>query len=631
MDKHIFENEIQNYQADDVGSSLDDFEILQTLGKGSYGFVSKVKSKKNQKLYAMKMIDLNLVNDEQEVNLLRNEIKIIQSLNSPHVVKCYNNFQIGNKLYILMEYINNGDIKGYIQANLSMQKAIDEIEIWELLYQSISGLRYIHTNKLIHRDIKPANLFLTDDKTIKIGDFGVSAERKFSQERINTEKSHAQRETMMIGTPLYMSPEIFAHQPYGSKVDVYSLGCTIYELCFFTAPRLPLPGVNQNGEIFTDLKDMPPRFNVGKYSNELLSIIMKMIEKDPSKRPNSEQVLQEVTAQYNLMKNQSTSIFSVYRALLTYKSLCEKIPKHIIPNNKQDVAKKPITYSFDLALKNMINPTTQGYPVIFQIRDILTYNNSKFIDPGEIDCIDLIDYIIQWLFMETNHNMTCKSAFLYTEENDNCTFNREMIMKKYLLNFNNFFRSFISNYFFGTFEINRQCLKCQTQRTFFENFYYLTLNVSSAIKNGLNTNDQNNFIPYCLQNPTFIKVNKFCPNCNETTMQNEKKEIFTKPVNIIIYIKQDGQNNISNISYPISFNLPMNQALQTGNNFNMDIYNLKAVIQQQIQNGEKSYGCTFAFQNNWYFGNGYNIMNCDNSPYKFNYGNVVMLFYSSEK
>ena len=147
----------------------------------------------------------------------------------------------------------------------------------------------------------------------------------------------------------------------------------------------------------------------------------------------------------------------------------------------------------------------------------------------------------------------------------------------------------------------------------------------------MNTNDQNNFIPYCLQNPTFIKVNKFCPNCNETTMQNEKKEIFTKPFDIIIYIKQDGQNNISNISYPISFNLPMNQALQTGNNCNMDIYNLKAVIQQQIQNGEKSYGCTFAFQNNWYFGNGYNIMNCDNSPYKFNYGNVVMLFYSSEK
>ena len=122
----------------------------------------------------------------------------------------------------------------------------------------------------------------------------------------------------------------------------------------------------------------------------------------------------------------------------------------------------------------------------------------------------------------------------------------------------------------------------QQKRTFFENFYYLTLNVSSAIKNGLNTNDQNNFIYCCLQNPTFIQVNKFCPNCNDTTLQNEKKEIFTKPLDIIIYIKQDDQNNISNISYPISFNMPVNQSLQTGNNFNMEIYNLKAVIQRQI-------------------------------------------------
>ena len=81
----------------------------------------------------------------------------------------------------------------------------------------------------------------------------------------------------------------------------------------------------------------------------------------------------------------------------------------------------------------------------------------------------------------------------------------------------------------------------------------------------------------------------------------------------------------------MSVSLRAEISLQTGNNFNMEIYNLKAVIQRQIQNGEKSYGCTFAFQNNWYFGNGYDIMNCDNSPYKFNYGSVVMLFYSSEK
>ena len=114
MEKHIIENEIPKGEMEDIGTTLDDFEILQTLGKGSYGFVSKVKSKKNQKIYAMKMIDLSLVNDEQESNLLKNEIKILHQLNSPHIIKYYLNFQIQTKIYILMEYINNGDLKGYI-------------------------------------------------------------------------------------------------------------------------------------------------------------------------------------------------------------------------------------------------------------------------------------------------------------------------------------------------------------------------------------------------------------------------------------------------------------------------------------------------------------------------------------
>ena len=68
MEKHIFENEIQKQQMDDIGNSLDDFEILQTLGKGSYGFVSKVKSKKNQKMYAMKMIDFSLIKEKIQRN-----------------------------------------------------------------------------------------------------------------------------------------------------------------------------------------------------------------------------------------------------------------------------------------------------------------------------------------------------------------------------------------------------------------------------------------------------------------------------------------------------------------------------------------------------------------------------------
>ena len=175
MSNHLIIDELQFEKNEDIGNKLEDFEILQTLGKGSYGFVAKVKSKINHKLYAMKMIDLSLLKEQIEINFAINEIKIIQSLNSPHINKYYFSFVLQNKLYIIMEFMSNGDLKGYLNAYKNINKPIPEDEIWELLYQTVVGLYYIHRNKLIHRDIKPANIFMTDEKTIKIGDFGVAA------------------------------------------------------------------------------------------------------------------------------------------------------------------------------------------------------------------------------------------------------------------------------------------------------------------------------------------------------------------------------------------------------------------------------------------------------------------------
>ena len=623
MSNHIIENEISNFfQKENVGNSLDDFDILQTLGKGSYGFVAKVKSRINQKIYAMKMIDFTLVNDQQEIDLLKNEIEIIQKLDSPHIVKYYNSFQIENRFYIIMEYINNGDIKGYIQANLSMKKAIPELEIWELMYQCMSGLCYIHKNKLIHRDIKPANLFLTDDKTIKIGDFGVSAERKKDFNKYQQQGNQKlEKETIMIGTPLYMSPEIFAHQPYGHKVDVYSMGCTFYELCFFNAPRIPLPGINQNGEIVTNLQNVPPKCNQNMYSQNLVNIINKMISIDQNQRPSSQEIFSEIRQQYNMLKKQNSSIFCVYRCLINYNNLSSKLQKHCPPMNQLE--KSPIYYTFYLALNNLLIPSNDFRSINIMIRELLTYNNGELIDPGEIDCFDLIKYIIGTLFSETNRNVNCRGPFLYSEDTDSDIFNREQMMKKYLLNFQNSFKSFVSNYFFGTFEIIRKCVNCQRQRTYFENFYYLTLNKTQAMKFNYNLNDQM-FISCCLQQYPIINVLRYCPICKNMTNHQEQKQIFSMPLNLIIHIKSEEINSNQNIKYPITFdfaNQNFNNALQK--------YNLIGVIQKYDDNGEKRYCCTFPFNQNWIVCNGYDMKLTIDSPLKNTYGNVVMLFYSN--
>ena len=113
MEKHIILE--QKYPIkENIGNKIDNFEILQILGRGKYGFVSKVKSKINQKIYAMKMTDFSLIKDEQEKKLVKNEIEIMHILDSPHIIKAYGYFIEGERFYIIMEYINNGKIKDYI-------------------------------------------------------------------------------------------------------------------------------------------------------------------------------------------------------------------------------------------------------------------------------------------------------------------------------------------------------------------------------------------------------------------------------------------------------------------------------------------------------------------------------------
>ena len=232
--------------------------------------------------------------------------------------------------------------------------------------------------------------------------------------------------------------------------------------------------------------------------------------------------------------------------------------------------------------------------------------------------------------METNHQTFCQSSYLSTEENYIDSLNRNDILNKYKRNYSNNFKSFVSDDFFGTFELNRICYQCALQRTFFENFYYLTLNVDSSIYKGFKENNEN-FIRNCLQSCTEIFVNKFCPRCNNNTIQRESKKIYAYPNNIIIYIKRDEPDSISNICYPQEFDLNEIQYSEAGYvNSNRKKYYLKAAIQQYRQNGEKLYGCTFRVNQNWFFGNGYNIMSHGNSPYNFNTNNVVMLFYSTE-
>ena len=601
-------------QNENIGDKLENYEILQTLGKGGFGFVSKVKSKKNHKLYAMKMINFDLIKEPREKDLALNEIKIIQNLNSPHIIKYYTSFQEQNRLYIIMEFMNNGDIKGYINAHQNMNKPIPENELWELFYQCIAGLFYIHKEKLIHRDIKPANLFMTDDKAIKIGDFGISGTAKKS-------------DTLVIGTPNFMSPEMFTNTGYSNKVDVYALGISFFEMCFYDAPRQIVEIKTPQG-VRGEIQDIPPKYNNNVYSKEMTNLIYWMIERDPNKRPTAQEVLNYVRKIYNTKFQQDSSIDCIYRSLFYFQNLTNYMnSKSQIINNSPE---KPISYSFLYAIGNMDN--YKNWPLqLATLREILTFENPGFPDPGKIDPIDLVKFILERFHKESilnKNNTNADNPYISTPDNIRSILNYQQTLQNYFESFKNSI-SCVSDLFFGTYEITKFCTNCNNNKFYFQNFFYITFNIEEALKNGLTGNNSYIINYFLKQNFLMINSQSLCCCCNNMTYHQETKKFFNLPYNLIICFKGEKQkyDNLY-INYQLNLNLA-----QLGLKSSPINYSLKAVINCNVVNENKFYTCIYYdnLKQKWIMSDGYTIQFVDN-PLAMNnstFGDVIMLFYSS--
>ena len=211
---------------------MEKYIALSEIGKGSFGRVIKIMRKSDNKILIWK--ELNCENiSEKEKEFITNEIMILQELNHPNIVKQYEVIpdNINSKIYIVMEYCEEGDLDKLILKNKNNKQLIDENLIWDIIIQTLNALNYLHNEKkVLHRDIKPSNIFLDKDYKIKLGDFGLSRKYLFEAKTI-------------LGTPLYLPPEILERKPYNEKADIWALGCSIYELTSFHTPY-EAPNVN---------------------------------------------------------------------------------------------------------------------------------------------------------------------------------------------------------------------------------------------------------------------------------------------------------------------------------------------------------------------------------------------------
>uniref|UniRef100_A0A8D0GXW8 non-specific serine/threonine protein kinase n=1 Tax=Sphenodon punctatus TaxID=8508 RepID=A0A8D0GXW8_SPHPU len=265
----------------------DTWEIIETIGKGTYGKVYKVTNKKDGSLAAVKILDpINDVDEEIEA-----EYNILQFLpNHPNVVKFYGMFYnadqyVGGQLWLVLELCNGGSVTDLVKGLLKCGQRLDEAVISYILYGALLGLQHLHNNQIIHRDVKGNNILLTTEGGVKLVDFGVSAQLTSTRLRRNTS----------VGTPFWMAPEVIACEQqydhsYDARCDVWSLGITAIELGDGDPPLFDMHPVKT---LFKIPRNPPPTLlHPEKWSRGFNHFISQCLIKDFENRPSVTHLLE---------------------------------------------------------------------------------------------------------------------------------------------------------------------------------------------------------------------------------------------------------------------------------------------------------------------------------------------------
>lgn len=284
--------------------STDQFDVLEILGTGSYGTVSKIRRKADNKILVWKEINFGKMSEKEKSQLVA-EVNILRDLRNPFIVRYHDRIvdKAKTRLYIIMEYCAGGDLYRIIKKNKKEKVYIEESFIWKIFAQSLLALKECHRRvengemkPILHRDLKPANILLDSAQNIKMGDFGLAKE-------LSSQSKLAQTN---VGTPFYMAPEIINEKDYDERSDIWSLGCLLYELASlkppFDASNAIALGIKINGGKFDKI---PSKYSSGlfdaiKYLFKNIVIIVitniiiflpyirTMLQVDPRKRPRVE-------------------------------------------------------------------------------------------------------------------------------------------------------------------------------------------------------------------------------------------------------------------------------------------------------------------------------------------------------
>ena len=269
------------------------YEFLELIGKGAYGRVYKCKMEKNADLVAIKIVNtdsidytVDSVDKDDTIRDFRKEVAILRQLKDAHAQNVniiHDAFDLQEQLWIVSDYCTGGSVRTLMRAQPVSRPGLEEHCIIPIARELAIAVKSVHAIGVIHRDIKCTNVYVTEKGRIQLGDFGI----------VGVTDDTTNKRRTILGTPHYMPREMLrgtgnqASEAYGTEVDIWAYGCTVFEMATGMPPnaRTPLKGLD------TALA-RAPRLRGDNHSRALRDFVAFCLNSNPQTRPTADEILE---------------------------------------------------------------------------------------------------------------------------------------------------------------------------------------------------------------------------------------------------------------------------------------------------------------------------------------------------